>query len=240
MATTQQTCLSEAIAEIDLLINRLENGTFVELSSHGVAQAETQRNKGVSKAEKKKKQKKQQQGESQTNPKKKSGDEIQDIIQKALLVVAQVDHVEAHPNSDKLIITKLNCGDHERQIVAGLQQHVNVDSFLGSKVVCIINLKTAKLGGEMSEGMILASSTEDGRVQPICPPSSSEPGSLVFPENITSPDTSLCPKALKGDIWRKIVPELQVVSGTCCYKGVPLLTTQGTVTSPGVDKGTIS
>ena len=74
--------------------------------------------------------------------------------------MARVDSVKPHPNSDKLIICQLDCGDHTRQIVAGLQQYVDVGSFEGAKVVCIINLKTAKLGGETSEGMILASSSD--------------------------------------------------------------------------------
>ncbi len=232
MANTQ-TCLSKAIVEIDLLIEKLENGTLGGLPNVNPSPE-------IPKADEKKKQKKPKGDGSQKAIKKKGADEIQDVVQKALLVVAHVDHVEAHPNSDKLIITQLNCGDHKRQIVAGLQQHVNMETFLGSKVVCIINLKTAKLGGEISEGMILASSTEDGLVQPICPPTSSEPGSIVYPENLVVSDTSLCPKTLKGDIWRKIVPELKVVSGTCCYKGVPLCTAEGTVMSPGVDSGTIS
>lgn len=238
MASTQ-TCLSKAIAEIDVLIEKLENGSLTGVSM-GVAPPENTKGQDVKTEKKKKKQKKPKGDEPEKTAKKKGGDEIQDVIQKALLVVAQVDHVEAHPNSDKLIVTRLNCGDHERQIVAGLQQYVDMETFSGSKVVCIINLKTAKLGGEISEGMILASSTEDGHVQPICPPASSEPGSMVYPENITGPDRSLCPKTLKGDVWRKIVPELKVVSGTCCYKGVPLCTAQGAVMSPGVEAGTIS
>lgn len=237
MANTQ-TCLSKAIAEIDYLIQKLESGSLLGLAAVDASSGNT-KGQGI-KAEKKRKQKKANGEEPQKTVKKQGGDEIQDIVQKALLVVAHVDHVEAHPNSDKLIITRLNCGDHERQIVAGLQQHVNLETFLGSKVVCIINLKTAKLGGEISEGMILASSTEGGLVQPICPPASSEPGSMVYPENLTVSDRSLCPKTLKGDIWRKIVPELKVVSGTCCYKGVPLCTAQGSVISPGIDAGSIS
>ena len=238
--SASQTYLEKAITGIDLLVEKLENGSLA-----GPSPGEPVREGGkeqVEKATKKqKKQKKQKGEESKAAVKKHAGDEIKDVIQKALLVVAQVDHVEAHPNSDKLIITRLNCGDHQRQIVAGLQQHVDMQAFLGSKVVCIINLKTAKLGGEVSEGMILASTrAADGQVQPICPPSSAEPGSMVYPENICDADKNLCPKTLKGDMWRKIVPELEVVSGTCCYKGVPLHTTAGPVLSPGVDKGTIS
>lgn len=232
--------LSTAISQLDALILRLQDGSI--LHNAPSKQAGGDRNQRIIDTDSKnipgtkqgKKKKKDKQDKPQ-QPKKKGNEEIQDVIQKAYLVVARVESVKPHPNSDKLIICQLDCGDHTRQIVAGLQQHVDVGTFEGTKVVCIINLKTAKLGGETSEGMILASSS-DSKVYPIIPPSSAMPGTLVYPEKLVDApaDASLCPKTLKGDMWRSIVPELSVSSEVCCYKGHQLVAGEhGPVTAPG-------
>lgn len=151
--------------------------------------------------------------------------------------------VKCHPESDKLLITQLDVGDEQmRQIVAGLHQYVEISSFKGSKFVVIRNLKTARLAGETSEGMILAASSPDGKVFPITPPVGSKAGDMLYPENFESPeDASMCPKTLKGDIWRGIVAKLAVSDEKAAYDGVPLVTTMGPVTAPGFpDASTIS
>ena len=62
------------------------------------------------------------------------------------------------------------------QIVAGLRKHISNDELLGRRVAVILNLKTAKLAGEASEGMILAAVSkgeqfEHGElVKPLVPP----------------------------------------------------------------------
>lgn len=231
--------LSTAISQLDALILRLQDGSI--LQNAPPKQTGTDRNQLTIDTdgqniprEKQGKKKKKEKKDKPQQPKKK-GNEVQDVIQKAYLVVARVENVKAHPNSDKLIICQLDCGDHSRQIVAGLQQYVDVGTFEGTKVVCIINLKTAKLGGETSEGMILASSS-DSKVYPIIPPSSATPGTLVYPEKLVHApaDASLCPKTLKGDMWRSIVPEFSVSSEVCCYKGHQLVAGEhGPVTAPG-------
>lgn len=50
------------------------------------------------------------------------------------------------------------------QVVAGLKKFVTVEELQGRKVCVILNLKTAKLAGQVSEAMILAGSVvgEDG------------------------------------------------------------------------------
>ena len=230
---------SSAITKIDELIAKLETGSIFQnknVTSIGAADAETKDTaKKAAKQPGKKKEKKQ----NATAGKKKSGGEpeLKDIICKANLVVARVEKAMPHPNSDKLIITQLNCGDHSRQIVAGLQKHVTLETFQGTHVVVIINLKTARLAGETSEGMILAASSpdDDGRmVSPISPPEGSHPGDMVYPVDLEPlEDGSQFPKTLKGDIWRSIVPKLKVVDGIATYDGKPLVTKAGSISAPG-------
>jgi len=234
--------LEKAMADVDALITKLENGTLImgEVKTPPAPKTATNRTKKETKADKKSKKKA---ASKEGAPTKTSADAVKDVIQKANLIVALVERVEAHPSSDKLVITQLDCGDHKRQIVAGLQQYIDVATFGGSKVVCIINLKTAKLGGEISEGMILASTSgnDPNKVSPIVPPNDAEPGTMVFPENLDAPENAdLCPKTLKGELWRSIVPKLSVKDGVCQYDGAALKTQHGYITAPGLESGTIS
>lgn len=43
-----------------------------------------------------------------------------------------------------------------RQVVAGLKQHISREELTGRLVALVLNLKPAKLAGELSEAMILA------------------------------------------------------------------------------------
>ncbi len=45
---------------------------------------------------------------------------------------------------------------HAAQVVAGLKGHIERGALLGSLVVAILNLKPAKLAGELSKAMLLA------------------------------------------------------------------------------------
>lgn len=42
------------------------------------------------------------------------------------------------------------------QVIAGLKRHVNKKELEGSLVILILNLKPAKLAGQLSEAMVLA------------------------------------------------------------------------------------
>lgn len=239
---------SSAITKIDELIAKLETGSIFQNANSISIAAPGAETKDTAEKSVKQPGKKKEKKQNATAGKKKSGGEaeLKDIICKAKLVVARVEKAIPHPNSDKLIITQLNCGDHSRQIVAGLQKHVTLETFQGTHVVVIINLKTARLAGETSEGMILAASSpdDDGRmVSPISPPEGSQPGDMVYPVDLEphTEDGSQFPKTLKGDIWRSIVPKLKVIDGKATYDGKPLVTKTGSVSAPGFpDNSTIS
>jgi len=79
------------------------------------------------------------------------------------LKVAEVKEAKLHPNSDKLIIMQIDCGE-KRQIVAGLQKNYKPEELVGKKIIIVSNLKPAKLGGELSQGMLLAASKGDNHV----------------------------------------------------------------------------
>jgi methionyl-tRNA synthetase len=76
------------------------------------------------------------------------------------LRVAQVLEAEKVPKSKKLIKMKIDTGQEERTIVAGIATKYEPEDLVGRKVVIVANLKPAKLMGIESNGMVLAASID--------------------------------------------------------------------------------
>ncbi len=76
------------------------------------------------------------------------------------LRVAEITDVQDHPNADKLYVLKINLGEEERTLVAGIRNHYTKDELLGKKIIVIANLEPAALRGVMSQGMLLAAAAE--------------------------------------------------------------------------------
>lgn len=128
-----------------------------------------------------------------------------------------------HPEADSLIICKLDCGDvneagepeEPRTVVAGLSGKIPFDELVNRKVVCITNLKPARMRGIESTAMLLAAS--DGQegdaevVQLLDVPDSVPNGELLSFENMEpcEPDSMLKSKgALK--VWDRVKAQLRV------------------------------
>ncbi len=96
--------------------------------------------------------------------------EISDVAALGLKV-GVVKEVSEHPNADRLYVLKVDLGDENRQLVAGLRQaYSDPDQLLNKRIVVVTNLKPAVLRGIESQGMLLAASA-DGKVcvlQPDC------------------------------------------------------------------------
>ena len=74
---------------------------------------------------------------------------------------------------------KVDIGDSERQIVAGIAKHYQPSELIGKNIVIVANLKPAKLRGEVSEGMLLAASSPDGKLELVTVSEQIAPGSRV-------------------------------------------------------------
>ncbi|QQK78520.1 methionine--tRNA ligase [Salicibibacter cibi] len=72
------------------------------------------------------------------------------------LRVAEVIEVEPVKKTDRLLKIQLDLGTEKRQVVSGIAEHYDEATLLGKKLICVSNLKPAKLKGEASQGMILA------------------------------------------------------------------------------------
>ncbi len=79
------------------------------------------------------------------------------------LRTAKVIKAEAIPKADKLLKVTVDMGEGvERTLVAGISKFYTPEDLLGKQVIIVANLKPAKLMGQLSHGMILAATDDDG------------------------------------------------------------------------------
>ena len=76
------------------------------------------------------------------------------------LRVAEIVSAEKIEGADKLLKLTINIGDETRTLVAGIAQYYKPEEIIGKKIIVIKNLKPRKLRGVVSQGMLLAATTE--------------------------------------------------------------------------------
>jgi len=74
--------------------------------------------------------------------------------------VAQVIGAEKVEGAKKLLKLKVEFGDENREIVAGIAEHYKPEELVGKKIILLANLKPARIKGIESKGMLLAA--QDG------------------------------------------------------------------------------
>ena len=79
------------------------------------------------------------------------------------LKVGTVVEAQEVPKSKKLLKLQVDLGEGKnRQVIAGIKEFYSAESLVGTQVCVVANLKSAKLMGMLSEGMLLAAKDEDG------------------------------------------------------------------------------
>lgn len=81
-----------------------------------------------------------------------------DLFSQIDLRVATVLEAREHPNANRLLVLKIQVGEIEKQIVAGIKAHYSPESLVGTQIIIVNNLEPAMLRGEESHGMLLAAS----------------------------------------------------------------------------------
>ena len=84
-----------------------------------------------------------------------------DDFAKLDLRVARVIAAKKVEKTDKLLELRVDLGQEQRTIVAGVAGHYQPEDLLGKKVVLLANLEPTKIRGIVSEGMLLAASDEE-------------------------------------------------------------------------------
>ena len=99
---------------------------------------------------------------------------------KVELRVAKIVKAEGIEEADKLIKLHLDVGDlGERTVFAGIKSAYDPENLNGRHVVLVANLEPRKMKFGVSEGMVLASSDDEGSIYLIAPDEGAKPGQLV-------------------------------------------------------------
>ena len=93
-----------------------------------------------------------------------------DVRVGTIVTVEDVDH------SEKLVKLKVDFGDHQRSILAGLKkEREDRKAIEGLQALFIVNLEPKKMAGEVSEGMLFDIGYADGVVPVLAIPESAVP-----------------------------------------------------------------
>ncbi len=165
-----------------------------------------------------------QKNQQNNSPKKGGGQAtILEDARRVALRAGTILEAGPHPEADSLIVCKLDCGDtneageaaEPRTVVAGLAGKIPFDKLTNRKVVCITNLKPAKMRGIESGAMLLAASDgkegDEETVELLDVPDSVPNGELLSFESMEpcEPDGMLKSKgALK--VWDRVKAKLRV------------------------------
>ncbi len=102
-----------------------------------------------------------------------------DAFRKVELRVAGIVAAEKVEKSKKLIRLQVDIGSGTRQILAGIGESYTPEELIGKQVIAIVNLQPASLMGHVSEGMLLAAGSADGKPILLAPEKPVLPGAKV-------------------------------------------------------------
>ena len=112
------------------------------------------------------------------------------------------------------------------QVCSGLQQVYTLEQMQNILCVVVYNLKAAKLGGVLSQGMVLCAKSE-GQVEFLTPPEGAVPGERVTIAGVEGEPLSAA-QVSKRKVWEQVSVDLKSnteLQGT--YQGSPLQTSAG-------------
>ena len=100
---------------------------------------------------------------------------------KVELRTAKILTAERLPKSKKLLKLSVDAGEAEpRTILAGIAESYEPEAIVGRSIVIVANLKPREMMGMVSNGMVLAASTDGGPAMLVNPePAPPAPGSMT-------------------------------------------------------------
>jgi hypothetical protein len=111
----------------------------------------------------------------------------------------------------------------------------------GRKLIVVCNLKEAKLVGFVSQGMVLAAKSADGKVELVTPPDDAVVGERIFIEGVANVDAFSSSRVKKFKVWESLfAPKLQTNEDcVATWDGSPLLTAAGRCYVPTITSSPI-
>ena len=146
-----------------------------------------------------------------------------------------------HEEADKLYCEDIDLGEESgpRKIASGLKAHYSLEDLEGRKILVLANLKTRKLVGFPSHGMVLCAVNDDDKVVFVDPPEGAEIGERVMVEGFDG-EPATENQVIKKKMLDAIFPDLKTnADGVATYRGKALTTSAGDCTS-GLSNAIIS
>ncbi|WP_417369638.1 methionine--tRNA ligase [Gelidibacter japonicus] len=92
--------------------------------------------------------------------------------------VGTILEAEKMPKANKLLVLKIDTGIDVRTIVSGIAESFNAEEIIGKRVTVLVNLAPRTLRGVESQGMILMTESEDGKLVFVNPDEVNVPNGL--------------------------------------------------------------
>ncbi|ESL11081.1 tyrosyl or methionyl-tRNA synthetase [Trypanosoma rangeli SC58] len=166
-------------------------------------------------------------------------------MSKCHFVVGKVVDVRPHLESEKLYIEEIDLGEAaggRRTILSGLREYVKQDELMNRLVLVIANLEPRKIGGIVSEGMVLCASRTDGDsrdVKLLDIPAGTPIGERVVFDGHDGPFEPVLKKKLAKH-FEKVAVDLKTNErGEVTWGSMPFRTSRGVITAP-IHNGVVS
>jgi methionine--tRNA ligase beta chain len=179
-------------------------------------------------------QQRKKEAKAQMIAKSKDGSASSDVDQpeftKIEIRVGKIIKVWNHAEADKLFCEQVDLGEETgpREIASGLRNFYSLEEMQDRKVLVVCNLKSAKIVGFASNGMVLAAKSEDGaKVELVDPPADAAIGERVFVEGLSGEPVSST-QVKKKKIWEAVAKDLRTgEDGVVTWGGKAIMTAAG-------------
>jgi methionyl-tRNA synthetase len=144
--------------------------------------------------------------------------------------VGRIVKVWNHPDADKLFCEEIDVGEDSgpRSIASGLRNYYSLEEMHNRMVLVVCNLKSSKMVGFESQGMVLAAKNEDGsKVELVAPPAGSVVGERVVVQGLAGEPYSST-QVKKKKVWEAVAKDLVTADGgIATWQGASLETSAG-------------
>ncbi|ARF10293.1 methionyl-tRNA synthetase [Hokovirus HKV1] len=160
----------------------------------------------------------------------------QHLFTKLDIRVGFINNINIHPSSDKLYCEEIDIGNKILKVASGLQQHIPIDQMQNKKVLVVCNLKSAKLAGFESEGMVLCVSNEEKIELINC--DNCQVGERIFLKDVPIIDSMIIKNR---KVLENVLEHLKTNNeGIPCFDNLPFMTDSGILCKSNLCNANIS
>ena len=85
-------------------------------------------------------------------------------FKKTEMRIGKILSAEKVADADRLLKLQVDFGEFQRQIVSGIAESYTPEEMVGKNLPFIVNLEYREFKGEESQGMLMATGTDEGKV----------------------------------------------------------------------------